>query len=96
VRAWALGNLIELQMLSLLKDGNAVRSPARVERLTDKYSLELITYADQHPFEIYSTRRQIGRYKDWFKELIQKDRKSDYEAVIDLATRIHERLSQAF
>ena len=64
-KVWALGNLLELQLLSLVEK----RVDAdKIEAKATEYAFELAAIAKQHPFELYSTRRQIGRYADWFFE----------------------------
>jgi hypothetical protein len=68
--SWALGNLIELALLSRVRgsDLNQVRpraTPQKVRELVERLLGSRLT----DPFQIYSTRRQLRRYVDWFPEV---------------------------
>lgn len=71
VRVWALGNLVELYILAPLIDNIAVQHD--VQGLINKASArakELVAVADDaYPFGIFSTRRQVARYLEWYNEL---------------------------
>lgn len=71
-RHWAHGNLIELYLLSLLKDlaGSLPRAEAR--RGARQHVRELIDTAGWESFEVYSTRRQILRYIRWYSRITEK------------------------
>jgi hypothetical protein len=65
---WALSNLIELYLISPLVGSQsplAADYPGRaVQRAQD-----LIDRAGPDAFEVYSTRRQLLRYDDWYWEI---------------------------
>ncbi len=67
-RSWALGNLIELYLLAPAISGLAARktpwgqlaaAPARV----------LVDNSAEGAFEVFSTRRQVQRYRGWYANL---------------------------
>jgi hypothetical protein len=70
-RVWALGNLIELYILAPMFDHMPVQHD--VIKLADMASVrakELVAVAaDSDPFTIFSTRRQVARYLDWYNDL---------------------------
>jgi hypothetical protein len=61
-RAWALGNLIELYLLSLLLEN----PPAETRRLAHQYARDLLELMGDS-FEVHSTRRQLLRYCEFFR-----------------------------
>ncbi|HEV2131405.1 MAG TPA: CHAT domain-containing protein [Longimicrobiaceae bacterium] len=70
IKAWGHGNLMELYLLSLIMerredwpDENTARSRAL------EHADSLIDIAGRLSFEVYSTRRQIFRYVQWFAEI---------------------------
>lgn len=68
-RHGALGNLIELYLLALtMKDEEYVERHDFVKRALD-YANTLVDLAGRDAFIVYSTRRQILRYVEWFKEI---------------------------
>lgn len=67
-RAWALGNLIELYLLAPAIAGLAKRSSGW-DSLAAGLARELVDGADEGAFEVFSTRRQVQRYLDWFARL---------------------------
>ncbi len=69
-KLWAHANLIELNLLSLLMGpGGGRPSPQDAERDAKKYALEMVTIADRDSFDLYSARRQILRYAEFYSEL---------------------------
>ncbi len=70
VREWALGNLIELYLLAPAMPAVAARYPAAnwIERAR-QHAASLADSASADSFEVFSTRRQIARYLDWYAEL---------------------------
>jgi hypothetical protein len=67
---WALGNLLELYVIAPLVDTlkpetYAGRAQARARELVDR--------AGSSSFEVYSTRRQMLRYDDWYCEIAMID-----------------------
>ena len=62
-RAWALGNLIELYLLAPALPGLATRPWAT---LAAEHARRLVDGAAEGAFEVFSTRRQVLRYLDWF------------------------------
>ncbi len=67
-RAWALGNLIELYLLAPAIAGVAKRS-VDWDMLAAGLARELVDGAEEGAFEVFSTRRQVQRYLDWFARL---------------------------
>ncbi|HEX9930703.1 MAG TPA: CHAT domain-containing protein [Pyrinomonadaceae bacterium] len=74
-RIWAYGNLIELYMLSSAIFDKAEKTPDVQKILNEaqdqaiKYTNTLVDIAEPDSFEIYSTRRQILRYIEWFGKI---------------------------
>ncbi len=74
-RSWAHGNLLELYLLSLLPEILPKVSPeiapdARgIEKLALEHQDRLTDIAGADSFEVYSTRRQMRRYLEWFEPL---------------------------
>lgn len=69
-RRWAIGNLIELYLIAPLVDGVRERDPMEQFALKARQHAEkLKALCGARSFEIFSTRRQITRYLEWFKEL---------------------------
>jgi len=81
---WALGNLIELYVLALfpeLQDARVATAADAQDRALS-YARELVTRAGGDSFAVYSARRQIRRYIDWYKEV------AELEAVAALADAV--------
>jgi hypothetical protein len=69
-RIWAYGNLIELCLLALkMKINNDQIKEGEAEDLAIKYTNALVDIAEPDSFEVYSTRRQILRYIEWFGKI---------------------------
>jgi hypothetical protein len=74
-RSWAYGNLLELYLLSLLPEILPAVSPeiapdaGGIEKLALDHQDRLIDIAGADSFEVYSTRRQMRRYLEWFEPL---------------------------
>lgn len=69
-REWALGNLIELYILAPMVAGIQARHPANaLQDLATDRAKELVASAGAASFEVFSTRRQVIRYLDWYSEL---------------------------
>jgi hypothetical protein len=70
---WALGNLVELYMLGLfIPEALAGKGAGREAELTDRATArarELVSHAGANSFEVYSTRRQILRYLEWYQQM---------------------------
>jgi len=67
---WAYANIIELCLLAQLFESPP--HPYTKEKLTDiakQRAKDLVDSAGQEAFEIYSTRRQLVRYVDWYQEI---------------------------
>jgi hypothetical protein len=67
-RSWALGNLIELYLLAPTISGLAARQTAWAELATTPARL-LVDNAAEGAFEVFSTRRQVQRYRGWYANL---------------------------
>ena len=65
VRAWALGNLIELYLLAPTIAGLATRAQPWAA-LAVAHARLLVDGAAEGAFEVFSTRRQVQRYEDWY------------------------------
>jgi hypothetical protein len=86
---WAYGNLVELYLLSLLMPvGHDRSSPDEAGRRALKCAHELIAVAGRDSFEVYSTRRQILRYIEWFGPL------ANLTPLIALAEQLYHALSE--
>jgi len=87
-RSWAHANLIELYLLSLLPDLKSSIAPGEATRLAIEHADQLLSIAGWDSFEVYSTRRQMLRYLEWYNELA-----GDYLAPLaGLAEQIFNRL----
>ena len=70
VTAWAYGNLIELCLLSLIMEQDDDRpGPEEATEQALEYADSLVEVAGRDSFEVYSTRRQIFRYTQWYAEI---------------------------
>ena len=66
-RIWAHGNLIELYLLSLAMRPSPERpNAAEAKKRALRHADTLVDLAGRDSFEVYSTRRQILRYIEWF------------------------------
>lgn len=89
LRIWAHGNLIELYLLSLvMKPDNDRPEPEEAERRALQHTDSLVDIGGRDSFHVYSTRRQILRYIDWFSEI------SNLEPAIGLAEKIFQRFPE--
>lgn len=67
---WAQGNLTELCLLGLLFDEPpAGFTPEKLRQAACDRAQDLVDRAGPASFEVYSTRRQILRYVDWYPEI---------------------------
>ena len=85
-RVWALGNLIELYLLAPTIPGVAARGPDW-PALAEAHTQRLLATCSNGAFELFSTRRQIKRYTDWYARLARPDRPWDAQ-VLAAAARI--------
>jgi hypothetical protein len=67
-RSWALGNLIELYLLAPAISGLPRRTPGWAA-LAASHARLLTEGAAEGAFEVFSTRRQVQRYLDWYARL---------------------------
>jgi hypothetical protein len=66
-RIWAHGNIIELYLLaSVMGPGDGRPDRKESEKRALRYTDQLVDIAGRDTFEVYSTRRQILRYLEWF------------------------------
>ncbi len=86
-RSWAHGNLIELYLLSLLPDINGVLPDGTAEQRAIEHTDLLIDIAGWESFEVYSTRRQMLRYLEWYIPLTS----GYFSPLLALAERIFDR-----
>jgi hypothetical protein len=63
---WALTNLTELHVLALFPELHGVAERADAEERAVSYARELVAKAGTDSFQVYSTRRQMLRYVDWY------------------------------
>lgn len=83
---WAHGNLIELYLLSMIIPFNdALPNPDKAELQALDHTDSLIAIAGRNSFDVYSTRRQVLRYVEWFSEI------ADLNQIPRIAIRIFER-----
>lgn len=80
---WAHGSLCELYLLQALaasqeqeiEEAEAEKKKPKRRRMPDhvkrarEHARQLIELCDEDPFPIHSTRRQLERYRDWWKDL---------------------------
>ena len=71
-RSWAHGNLIELYLLALLPDFQSLLPEGEAERRAKQHTEQLLEIAGWKSFEVYSTRRQIARYLEWYNGMVPK------------------------
>ncbi|HKV09946.1 MAG TPA: CHAT domain-containing protein [Thermoanaerobaculia bacterium] len=88
---WAHGNLMELYMLSLIMEPAPGR-PGFEEtvKLALDHTDALIDIAGRDSFEVYSTRRQIFRYVNWFPQIAIQG----LEPLLALADQIFAKFSE--
>ncbi|HEV3470255.1 MAG TPA: CHAT domain-containing protein [Pyrinomonadaceae bacterium] len=85
---WAHGNLLELNLLSLLMAGHHNRpEPDKAAELAHEHADSIIELAGRDSFEVSSTRRQIFRYLEWYRRI------SDIEPLVEVAQRIFRKFS---
>lgn len=65
-RSWSHGNLIELHLLSLLPELAGLESKEDSERSALSHTDQLVDIAGRNSFEVFSTRRQMLRYLEWY------------------------------
>jgi hypothetical protein len=86
---WAHGNLLELYLLALIMDDYPDRPNGKeAERLALEHADSLIDLSGRDSFEVYSTRRQIFRYIEWFREI------ADIEAMIPVAQQVFQKFPE--
>lgn len=88
LRSWAHGNLIELYLLSLIMPPGVGGRPAAAdaEQQALRHTDALVDIAGRDSFEVYSTRRQVFRYIEFFGRISNLS-----PVVMGLAERIFER-----
>jgi hypothetical protein len=87
-RAWAYGNLAELYMLALVID--EFRDSHTANDMRDKAlhaTVRTVALAGATSFHVFSTRRQVLRYVDWFGPMAKNQ---NFEPVCALAKVILE------
>jgi hypothetical protein len=70
-RSWAHGNLIELYLLSLLPEFTGVLPDNKAEERAIEHVDQLIDIARWDSFQVYSTRRQMLRYLEWYQPMTE-------------------------
>jgi hypothetical protein len=70
-RGWAHGTLLELYLISLIREFGFNKNAGEIERLAIEQVESLINTAGADSFEVYSTWRQIVRYTEWYNELTE-------------------------
>ncbi len=71
---WAYGNLAELYLLGLLIPPILAQYGApELKTRAVQSARSLVTHAGRSSFAVYSTRRQILRYLDWYSEMASLD-----------------------
>jgi hypothetical protein len=69
-RIWALSNLVELYLLArAMGPGGARPDSTEAADKALAHARELVAAAGGSSFEVYSTRRQMVRYVDWYAKL---------------------------
>jgi hypothetical protein len=80
---WAHANLIELYLLDQVMSAEGGRPGSSYGRRALEHTVALMELAGRDSFEVYSTRRQIFRYVQWFNEIAPS-----MDTLIDLAENI--------
>jgi CHAT domain-containing protein/tetratricopeptide repeat protein len=88
-RIWALGNLIELYLVALIMNNNESGRWESFKKHALRYADMLVELAGRDSFSVYSTRRQILRYIEWFGDIANLD-----EPVIEMATSLADRFTE--
>ncbi len=88
-RIWALGNLIELYLLAFIMKKFHPDRLAEYEKRALQYADMLVDLAGRDAFMVYSTRRQMLRYVEWFQAIAYLE-----QPVIDLANAIAEKFPE--
>jgi hypothetical protein len=98
---WALGNLVELELLAILwkpdepRPTQLAKDEAAARARALEWSRELADRGGPESFEVYSTRRQLLRYVEWFPEMFSDPRvaelRSTAEAVLEALPEAEER-----
>ncbi len=88
-RSWALGNLVELHLLSVLTEVGGVQ-PAAATSDAVIHTRQLIDVAGPESFEIFSTRRQVLRYIEWYHPVAGQD----FQEVRQIADQVYSLLPQ--
>lgn len=70
-RVWALGNLIELYILAPLIDRIDMQHDAGLVGKVSTRTKEIVAAAGTDAFGVFSTRRQVARYLEWYNDLTQ-------------------------
>ena len=79
---WALGDLIELYVLAPFLQLHDVSNKGEAGAKASDYARELVAKAGADSFAVYSTRRQMLRYVDWYTK------EAELGDVADLAQRV--------
>jgi hypothetical protein len=70
---WAYSNLIELYLIApAIPPGNKLPTSDAARKAALEHTDALIDLAGRSSFEVYSTRRQIFRYRTWFNSIAPK------------------------
>jgi hypothetical protein len=68
-KQWALANLIELHVISpLLPNFRRDAVVAQIDRQIIEHAITLSETTSQDPFEVFSCRRQLLRYVNWYSQ----------------------------
>ena len=79
---WALGDLIELYVLAPFLLLHDVSSRGEAGAKASDYARELVAKAGADSFSVYSTRRQMLRYVDWYTKEAELGDVADLAAVV--------------
>lgn len=72
-RIWALGNLVELYILApLIADVLAQTDLQALNGKAATRAKEVAAAAGRYSFGVFSTRRQVARYMEWYNDLTQQ------------------------
>ena len=79
---WALGDLIELYVLAPFLPLHDVSNRGEAGAKASDYARELVAKAGADSFSVYSTRRQMLRYVDWYTKEAELGDVADLAAVV--------------
>jgi hypothetical protein len=88
VRGWALGSLLELELLATRTPGLGDKQKQECWQRAKRYTKELVELMGRDSFHVHSTRRQLKRYRDWWKPWLPELAEPATELVRDMGEEV--------